>query len=118
MQFSEELQVLETSIKDSIWRMHSDRLGYPPSSVTCTFLKSLDLIISIERSRSVAEQFLLKQEKLQLAQETGIAINQILKNEISRVLNSDFDLPIAEVVFLKPVGIDKFSLWVVADSQR
>lgn len=108
-----KLRSLENPLKEQIWRMHQARLGYPPIEVTCDFLQHGNLVICIERSRSATEQFLLKQEKLQLAQEVGTAINQILKSEISEILVDKFGLTVVEASFLTPTMIEKFSLWIV-----
>ena len=115
---SRKLQTLEVPIKETIWLMHQARLGYEPSAVSCIFLKSFNLVISLERSRSATEQFLLKQEKLQLAQEVGTAINHILKNEIAKLLKDDFDLSITEISFLTPTAIESFSLWALLEDSN
>ena len=110
MQPLRKLQTLEVPIQETIWQVHQTRLGYAPNAVSCNFMKRFDLVISLERSRSATEQFLLRQEKLQLAQEVGIAINHILKNEIAKILKEDFELSVAEISFLTPTSIKSFSL--------
>ena len=118
MKLSRKLQLLEAPIQDDIRSMHQARLGYLPNRVNCHFLKSLSLIVSVERSRSPTEQFLLRQNKLQLAQDVGTAINQILKNEIIKILEENFQLPVIECSFLVPTLIENFSLWMAVKTEN
>ena len=116
MQSSKRLQAIETPIKDAIWRMHQVRLGYAPSVVTCNFIKGSNLVIILERPRSATEQFLLRQEKLQLARDVGIAINHILKNEIANILQEDFDLLSVDISLLDPASVERLSLWAIIEA--
>lgn len=118
MKPSRKLQLLEATIQNSIWRMHQARLGYAPKTVSCNALKGVNLLITIERARSSTEQFLLRQEKLQLAQDVGIAINQVLKIEIAKMLKDEFEIPILDCSILMPTSIESFSLWVAIDSEK
>ena len=118
MKLSRKLQLLEAPIRDNILKMHQARLGYLPNSVDCHFIKDSSLTIRIERSRSPTEQFLLRQGRLQLAQDVGLAINQIIKDEIVRILKDDFHLPIIECSFLAPSLIESFSLWTAVETEQ
>ena len=118
MKLSRKLQLLEDAVRNDIWQLHQTRLGYAPTAVTCKILKDYSFIISIERLRSSTEQFLLKQSKLQLAQDIGVAINQMLKNEIAEMLKNKLSLPVADCSFLTPTSVESFSVWIAIDSEK
>lgn len=118
MKLSRKLQLLEAPIQDSIRSMHQARLGYLPNKIDCHFLKSLCLIVSVERLRSPTEQFLLEQNRPQLAQEIGRAINEILRTEIVKLLENNFQLTVVECSFLTPNLIESFSLWISVETDK
>ncbi len=106
------LKRLEASLENEISQLYFNCVGHHLSEVSCTFLQNLELVISMEGTRSPLEYFLSTQGDAVLAERMRDAINQIIKGKINQTIERGFSLSTARIALLEPTSPEKLNLIV------
>ena len=109
---SQALLALTDSIEKKVRQIFQEGLGYEVNSVSCRLVGEKDFIISVERSLSATEKFLIKEDQSAIAQEMGLLINIILKDRLFLVLLSELSIDVADVSTLQPASPERLNLFV------
>ena len=109
---SQALLALTDSIEKKVRQIFQEGLGYEVNSVSCRLVGEKDFIISVERSLSATEKFLIKEDQSVIAQEMGLLINVILKDRLFLVLLSELSIDVADVSTLQPASPERLNLFV------
>ena len=112
---SQALLALTDSIEKKVRQIFQEGLGYEVNSVSCRLVGERDFIISVERSLSATEKFLIKEDQSVIAQEMGLLINVILKDRLFLVLLSDLNIDVADVSTLQPASPEQLNLFVLTN---
>ncbi|MEL6455013.1 MAG: Na-translocating system protein MpsC family protein [Cyanobacteria bacterium J06623_5] len=107
-----EVQALEAAIERALKNVHVRCLGYGPDKLRCEFLRTRDLLVSVERRRSKPEKLLLNEGYEEAVQLAGYSVNQGLKKKFLEELKQQFGLVITHVATLKPSLPEKFNLLI------
>ncbi|MEL6605233.1 MAG: Na-translocating system protein MpsC family protein [Cyanobacteria bacterium J06614_10] len=96
------LKTIESELEDIVKALYFDCVGHHVTAVSCKFLDSLDLYISIEGSTSLPEKFLEEWGSTELADNMRNAINQIIRNKLGETLKDELNLKTNQISLLKP----------------
>ncbi len=110
------LQSFEAALEAEIRRLYFDCLALRLGRISCTFLRSLDLLICLEGVCSPAEQ-MLQQSNAQLAQSMGEHIGLIMKNRLHSAIERRLSLSVRQINFLEPRSADCLNLLVTLNLQ-
>ncbi|MEL6454238.1 MAG: hypothetical protein AAFQ40_05910 [Cyanobacteria bacterium J06623_5] len=107
-----EIHGLEAALEHALKNVHISCLGYGANKLRCEFLRTCDLLVSVERPRSQPEKLLLNEGHEEEAQRAGYSVNKGLKQKFLDELLQRFGLTITNVATLKPSLPEKFNLLI------
>ncbi|MEO1392984.1 MAG: Na-translocating system protein MpsC family protein [Cyanobacteria bacterium J06634_5] len=96
------LKSMEGKLEQHILSLYIHELNHEPKQVTCRFLNSLDLYISIENPHSPSEVFIRNYGSTHVAEHLGNSLNDIIKAKFRQLFIHSFDLPVSHVGILQP----------------
>lgn len=87
---------LERQIAQIIQSIYRDRFGHLPSKVVCHLLTDKAIIVAENIVTSV-EKLLIKNSKIELAQNVRMAVNNILSHQIKQQISEVLNVEVVEL---------------------
>ncbi|MEL6160831.1 MAG: Na-translocating system protein MpsC family protein [Cyanobacteria bacterium J06627_32] len=106
------LKSIEKDLENKIETLYLSCVGHEVTSVSCHFLDSFDLYISIEGSISPPEKFLAEWGSTELAKDMRTTINQIISDKLGETLKNELNLQTNQLSLLKPMRPEQINILV------